>query len=250
LRDCLIHDASDVASLARRAVLVSAQDGDKKRQLPGSGSTGSPAKLARLHLGDIVEGQVVTEVLLTSLKCSVPAKLSIRMQHRVYVINDSGSDIAFESGCLIAAWGRGKFKAKAVEDIDVEKEIPFEVTTGEALVLVNNELTTFAAALQAKRPADPDAGVLYHSYQELPSGGLSFRRNHVVAFVPEGKIALDDAALQASAACLVPVPTWRGPWASVIWSCSWRPRGLIPIRRQVCFLKGGVLPNGRALGIA
>ena len=85
------------------------------------------------------------------------------------------------------------------------------MATGETLALVNNELTTFAAALQAKRLADPGVGVLYHSYQELPSGGLSFTRNHVVAFVPEGKIALDDAALQASPACLVPVPTWRGP---------------------------------------
>ena len=232
-----------------------AQDADKKRQLAGSGTTGSPAKLPRLNPGDIIEvaaaeGQVVAEVLLTSLKCSVPAKLSIRMQHRAYVVNDTGSDIAFEPGCLLAAWGRGRFKAKDPADIDMEKEAPFEVTSGEALVLVNNELTTCAAALQAKRMTDPDAGVLYHSYQELPCGGLSFTRNHVVAFIPEGKISMDDVALQASAACLLPVPTWSGPWAGVIWSCSWRPRGLMPIRPQVCFLKGGILPNGRALKLA
>ena len=103
-------------------------------------------------------------------------KLSVRMNNRIYVLNEGAADVDIPYGAVCAGFGRGKFRArKDDEEID-ENEFLFSLESSDAMVLFNQQLTTVGAVYNDKLRTSPgtEIKVAYHKIEEVPGESNRF----------------------------------------------------------------------------
>jgi hypothetical protein len=124
----------------------------------------------------------------------------------------------------------------------------------ESLILLNSVLTTVGEALRVKRESTPTAEINYHEMTDVVGKKFTLNRKHHVVFIPQGsQQATEDeeaggvSSLQASAAALIPPKAWETKHTMMVWSMTWKSKGLMPIRPQIIFSITGEIGAGQAL---
>lgn len=247
------------------------KQGGKKRAggaLPGP----SPSK-RKVGAAKIVE---VASVGLESklLHCPVVNTRSpglyihIKLQNKIYVMNTGSAEVTLKRGLVLAGFGKGKFKLRDGEDPDTDKEILYDLTGPDQLVLMNGQLLELKTVLAEHRKSVPKLALNYFRLEASPEAGkpdnFSLTREHSVYFVPAGnaKVVLDaeeeggeggedggkgPAAMQGHVAALVPAKVWDTHCTRVIYAVKWAASGLMPVRPQVVLTADCTLAPGRAV---
>jgi hypothetical protein len=207
-------------------------------------------------------GAVLASVPMVSIRAATAPTLSFRVGNKVALLNDGALPLKLIAGTLCCAFGKGKFGSKADEASigEDDKELLFSLADSSSHIIMNNVLTTVGEALKLKRETMPLAEVNYHDITDNDGATFKLKRKHHVVFIPQATqtIAMEDdegnpgggATLQASAAALVPAKLWETHCTKLVWSMTWKSKGLMPIRPQIVFMSSGDIGPGQALVIS
>lgn len=220
-----------------------------------------------------IEGIVLKNVPLISIKALTPLTMRMMMQDRVVICNTGDKqEVCWQQGALICAFGKGKFSAKSSEsDVDEDKEILFKLESHKDLVIYNGAVMAVGDIIKRRKATHTTAVVNYHEMTENTEKPNEFTLalSHWVVFKPQflQQVGGDDqggmnqedeegenqsgantkASLQASAGVMIPMKKWDSNHSELLWSVQWKAKGLMPIRPQVVFRGSGSLGIGRAI---
>jgi hypothetical protein len=128
----------------------------------------------------------------------------------------------------------------------------FSLENSESLIILNSVLTTVGEALRVKRESTPTAEINYHELTDVVGTKFTLNRKHHIVFIPQGSQPATEeeegvSSLQASAAALIPPKAWETKHTQMVWSMTWKSKGLMPIRPQIIFSFSGEIGAGQAL---
>ena len=140
-----------------------------------------------------------------------------------------------------------------------DKEVLFQLESSKTAILFGNILTTVGEVLKQKREGTPTALINYHMVVDDDGSNFKLTRQHNIVFSPQATQTASEGidgeegagpaalALQASAAALLPTDAWETEFTTLVWSCTWKAKGLMPVRPQIIFKADGSIPAGEAL---
>jgi len=187
----------------------------------------------------------------------------MKIGNKAFLMNTGASDCYLKSGFIIAGFGKGGYKSRAVDEaFDANKEVSFSLDA-DSLVIFNGALVPVHGLLHERRKTDPMATIAYHRLVDSPTpenpAEFKIEKVHTVNFIPKGKVSGDEmdeepddtgtaSSLQAKIACLYPTKIWTTRFCDAIYSVRWAANSsLMPIRPQVVLKNDLTLMPGHAL---
>ena len=174
-------------------------------------------------------------------------------------MNVSQTSCTIAAGTVVAGFGTGNFhhqprKGQEVAEVDNEKLLLCDMSVAES-ILMNGKLENLSEVLHAKELQKGKAEICYHAVTQKAGDMKAFDivRQVEVYFKPNpkvqgqvedgGEIKLNKGT--GSFAALVPFSSFQAfKHAAVIWSMRWSPKGLMPIKPQIC-LRGDLVLDGQ-----
>ncbi len=248
-----------------RAVVVQedakADDAGTANQTPAKRTTpdtnNSPnAKRTKVHADRVIRvEELPTTVELASLDLTQKnqkGKLSMYTGDAVYLVNSAADEFLLPEGSMLAGYGKGKFKLKALDDdAHASRKIDFMLKSSKDKIYHNYTVQTIGDVVLEKRKSEPNCKVAYHDLEEVADGGVG--EFNLSLKVPVRFLCAEEApkATQLSAACFVPQHCFEQPGVcEIMWATRWCVQGLSPVRPLVITCVDIELKPGHALRIA
>lgn len=154
------------------------------------------------------------------------SKLSIHVKtgNRPYVVNVSEASQTLVAGTVVCAFGRGKFvrhQANQADVADAKKEISYDLSGPESLVIHNGNLTRLGDLVEAKRKSGPSplVKVNYFELTDKPEdgkpGNFTLKKLHDLRFQAQQTVQVEltgngeNVVSQLNMASLLPLEAWR-----------------------------------------
>ncbi|CAJ1385994.1 unnamed protein product [Effrenium voratum] len=203
----------------------------------------------------------------------------ISLGSRIWLVNRSDSEQAFEAGTVLAGWYKGKFwhhrnsgedpktkKAKKEEgqsNEPGETDVQFKLSDGNDLVSFNGKTTNLASLILEKRKSVPDIGISYHSIVDKPLPGqpgfFGLETKHSIYFRAETiPVKTEDnqqtpkIPLNHLGGC-IKASAWDTAATHIVWAVKWNAsaqKGLSPVRPVVTLKQTVSLPAQSAVELS
>ena len=203
----------------------------------------------------------LVEAAVNGLKKDLAGKITLRIDGSQgwWLVNVSQTSCTIAAGTVVAGFGTGNFhhqprKGQEVAEVDNEKLLLCDMSVAES-ILMNGKLENLSEVLHAKELQKGKAEICYHAVTQKAGDMKAFDivRQVEVYFKPNpkvqgqvedgGEIKLNKGT--GSFAALVPFSSFQAfKHAAVIWSMRWSPKGLMPIKPQIC-LRGDLVLDGQ-----
>lgn len=173
----------------------------------------------------------------------------------IFIINESAEEMVLPVGCIVAGFGKGKFKGKeelSEDDNNEQKIVEYKLTDSTTNILLNQKMTTVGTAVGEKVTSDPQCHITYHTKTEEPNKGadhFSLTVKRQIVFLMANDQSTDK---QMSFACGLPRHIWQQDGiCTIAWAVRWCPHlGLMPVRPFVVLTEDILLKAGEVFQIS
>lgn len=212
--------------------------------------------LQTVDIGDLGAATLIHDVPM--LKPKPGLSLRVFVGNKVFLVNPTAELVRVDAGSLCAGFQKGKWwNPRKTEDIiDQDKDVRYNFSDAEEMVLLDKVYMSLEAVIQKQREVAPEkALVRYHRIVDEPTevnpGFFKISAQHEVCWRLEPFTAEEGESgkkiLQSHLASALPVQCWMSKILSVSWHVRWATAGLTGIRPVVLFKVPVSIPSGCAL---
>ena len=141
-----------------------------KVRAPSSGQPaedgGTPNKKAKC-IGNVVESNTISEVLLAEVQLSTMPKdtamLQLRASNTIYILNKAPSDIMLSQWLFLAGFGKGTFKLLKSGEDNLPSALELCWKSSDDLVVFNGAVISLEKVVNDQRASKPECRVCYHN---------------------------------------------------------------------------------------
>ena len=127
---------------------------------------GTPPKKAK-SIGNVVESNTISEVLLAEVKLTTMPKdtamLQLRASNTIYILNMATSEIALSQWIFLAGFGKGTFKLLTSEEETRPSALGLGWNSSDNLVVFNGTVISLEKVVNDQRASKPECRVCYHN---------------------------------------------------------------------------------------